>query len=405
MDLFEGAKLGKDTLKNRIIRSATYEGMCDREGFPTQTYLDLYAGLASQDIGALITGFAYVSRQGRSMQIHQAGMDEDAKIEAFKPVTEAVHAQGGRIYLQIAHAGRQTRSQVSGEAVVGISKGKSFYFNERPRVLDESGIRDALDAHVQAAIRAQNAGFDGVQLHGAHGYLLHQLIIPSLNNRWDDYGVDREYGIGVRHLHELIQRIRQCCGAEFTLLIKISAGDDYLHPFTKDNFIQLIRFLDTQPLDGIEISYGTMDYAFNIFRGGFPVETAFKVNSILTGKPWYEKLLWKHGMRHYIRFKAKPFCPMYNLDYAVLAKAHTRIPIICVGGFRSLAHMRDAIDSGVDFVSLCRPFVAEPTFVKCVQGDAEHLSPCTNCNMCAVMCDSGRPLRCYRPKQTEEQNG
>lgn len=397
MDLFENAKLGKDILKNRIIRSATYEGMCDGAGFPTQAYLNLYAALAAQDIGALITGFAFVSRQGRAMQIHQAGMDEDAKIAAFKPMTEAVHAQGGRVYMQLAHAGRQTRSEVSGEAVVGISKRKSFYFNERPRVLDEAGIRDALDAHVQAALRAKQAGFDGVQLHGAHGYLLHQLILPSLNNRSDRFGVDAGYGIGVRHLHEVIQRIRQCGGADFTVLIKLSAGDDYLHPFTQKNFIQLIQFLDTQPLDGIEISYGTMDYAFNIFRGGFPVETAFRVNPILLGKPWYEKLLWKHGLRHYINFRAKPFSPMYNLDYATIAKMHTSIPIICVGGFRSGAHMNEAIDRGIDFTSLCRPFIAEPAFVKGIQADAEHQSPCTNCNMCAVMCDSGKPLRCYRP--------
>jgi len=394
--MFNKAVLGCHQLQNRIIRSATYEGMCDKNGFPTGAYEELYKSLASKEIGALITGFAFVSNQGRAMQEHQAGIEVDAKIDIYKQMVEKVKKNGTKIYMQIAHTGRQTRSNITHEPVVGVSSKKSFYFNEKPVVLNEDELYMVLNQFVEAAVRAQKSGFDGIQLHAAHGYLLHQLILPALNKRSDSFGVDSHWKIGTYHLDYLIDQIRDKCGETFTILLKVSGGDDYLRRFRKELFVNLIKFLDTKSIDAIEVSYGTMDYAFNIFRGDSPMEIAFRVNPLLRDKKSVEKAIWKYGFSHFVKYKIKRFTPMYNLEYAMLAKTYTSIPIICVGGFRTAEHINHALEKGIDFVSMCRPFIAEPDFVMNIKKDNRHVSKCINCNLCAVMCDSGKPTQCYR---------
>jgi 2,4-dienoyl-CoA reductase-like NADH-dependent reductase (Old Yellow Enzyme family) len=394
--MFNKANLGCHQLQNRIIRSATYEGMCDKNGFPTEAYEKLYTSLASEEIGALITGFTFVSNQGRAMQEHQAGIETDAKIDIYKRIVEKVKKTDTKIYMQLAHTGRQTRSKITGEPVVGVSGKKSFYFNEKPVVLTADEIYTILDQFVEAAVRAQKSGFDGIQLHAAHGYLLHQLILPALNKRSDSFKVDSHWKIGIHHLDYLIDEIHNKCTEQFTILLKVSSGDDYCRTFKKESFVNLIEFLDTKPIDGIEVSYGTMDYAFSIFRGNSPIETAFKVNPLLRDKKFIEKTIWKHVLSHFVKYKIKRFIPTYNLDSALLAKAHTSIPIICVGGFRTAEHINHALEKGIDFVSMCRPFIAEPDLISNIKKDNSHVSKCINCNLCAVMCDSGKPTQCYR---------
>ena len=396
MKVFEPVVLGRDKLQNRIIRSATYEGMADEKGVPTQSYIDYYELLAKQHIGGIVTGFAFISTQGRAMQKRQAGIDRDELIPVYRKMTDAVRRAGGHIYMQIAHAGRQTRSQATGQPVVGISRKKSFYFNDTPKCLDELELCGVLDGFIKAAARAKKAGFHGVQLHAGHGYLLHQLIMPSLNRRNDRFGIDTACGVGTAHLSYVINGIRKECGYDFTLLIKVSSADDYCRPFTENNFINLIRYLDTQPLDGIEISYGTMDYAFNIFRGGHPVGLAFNVNPIFQSQPPWLNFIWKKAGVPFVKRKLKAYRPMYNLERAVLAKAHTSIPIIVVGGFRRLDECQKATGLGIDFTSASRPFIADPEWAKRIMESPGHESICINCNWCAVMCDSGRPTKCYR---------
>ena len=396
MRVFEPVVIGKDKLQNRIIRSATYEGVADEKGVPMQGYIDYYESLAKQQIGGIITGFAFISTQGRAMQMRQAGIDRDELIPVYRKMTEAVRGAGSHIYMQIAHAGRQTRSQATGQPVAGISKKKSFYFNDQPKCLETAELYEVLDGFIKAAVRAKKAGFHGVQLHAGHGYLLHQLIMPALNRRKDIFGIDTAYGVGTAHLSYVIDGIRRECGDDFTLLIKISSGDDYFKSFTEENFINLIKYLDTQPLDGIEISYGTMDYAFNIFRGSHPVELAFNVNPIFKSQPQWLNFIWRKVGVPFVKRKLIDYRPMYNLEHAVIAKEHTGIPIIVVGGFRRLGECQNAIDLGVDCISASRPFIADPAWVKRMMDSPDHESICINCNWCAVMCDSGRPTRCYR---------
>jgi 2,4-dienoyl-CoA reductase-like NADH-dependent reductase (Old Yellow Enzyme family) len=402
MKLFEPRDIGGLRMKNRIIRSATYEGMCDEHGFPTAEYKNLYTGLAEKEIGAVITGFAYISPQGKAMQPAQAGIDSDDKILRFAEVTDAVHSRGGVLFMQIAHTGRQTTRHAAGGTVKGVSDKRSPYFRERTEPLSTLECSETAVQFGHAALRAKKAGFDGVQVHAAHGYLIHQFLLPSLNTRRDRFGIDPETGTGTAFLQEVIQNISEQCGTDFPVLVKISGSDDLKPPFAPEQFINLIRFLDTQEIDGIEISYGTMDNAMNIFRGNVPIKTALNVNPLFkTTNPVKRFYMHRLLLPLFLR-RIKPFSSMYNLEFARTAKQHTDKPVITVGGCRSGIDMNNALEqNAADCIGICRPFICEPDLVLTLMKDPEYTSQCINCNLCAVMCDSSSPTRCYKEKNHE----
>ncbi|MBU0676448.1 MAG: NADH:flavin oxidoreductase [Proteobacteria bacterium] len=396
MLVFESAKLGVVTVKNRIIRSATFEGMCDDSGCPTVAYTDLYCNLAKENVGAIITGFTYISADGKAMQPGQAGMDGTDKVGPFQVTTEAVHRYGSKIFMQLAHTGRQTSQEAVEGAVVGVSHKKSPYFKVQPKKLSTSQAERVITRFADSAFFAQQAGFDGIQLHAAHGYLLHQFILPAVNDRTDRYGIDSQTGIGTSFFEAVIDEVRRRCGPNFPVLVKISAADDNRQPFGREQLSRLIGFLDRKQVAGIEISYGTMDQALNIFRGDIPIEQILKFNPFYRVKSRLLRYCWKVFVLPILRRRVKPFTSCYNLDSAQFAKRYTDIPIISVGGFRQGREIHLAVEKGrADFVALSRPLLCEPGFVTELKNDPDYVSRCCNCNICAVMCDSKYPTRCY----------
>lgn len=403
--LFSGIQIGSLALRNRIVRSATYEGAADTDGAPGESYLRMYEQLGAMHIGLIITGFVYVSREGRAIQPLQAGMDSRENITAYRRVTDAVHRGGAPIIAQLAHTGRQTRRSVTGVRPFSSTRRRSLYFRERPRLL---GRKDALEIalrFVRAATLAREAGFDGVQLHAAHGYLLHQLLLPDVNRLANEYGINRATGIGTELADRIIDSIREACGEDFPILVKISGETDYRRDFYPEHFDRFIEWLHGKRVAAIEISYGTMDYALNIFRGDVPVELALRHNPLFQTR----SRLLRAGIEYYFRHKMLPvfipFTPMYNLVYAARAKTLTDIPIITVGGARAKSEMEEAIALGkTDLVAMSRPFLREPDIViRMEQAAGDYHSPCENCNHCVLMCDAGRLTKCYKryPKSQE----
>ena len=201
---------GKLHLKNRILKSGIYEGRCNPHGFPLQSYIDYYKTFAMNGVGGLITGFAYISPEGRAMQPLQAGIDHPDKVPYYQKVTKAVHSQGCPIFLQIAHAGRQTLKRITRSAIRGSSSKRSAYFRGRPIPLLNGEVYLKIREFADAASLAKESGFDGIQLHAAHGYLIHQFLLSAINDRRDEFGIDKNTGIGSAFLE-------QVSGSVFTL--------------------------------------------------------------------------------------------------------------------------------------------------------------------------------------------
>ena len=396
MNIFEPANMGTVRLKNRIIRSATFEGMGNEEGLPGFLYKKMYVNLARNGVGGIITGFNFVSEEGKAMQPGQTGLASALSIPYFREVVNGVHQYDCKIFAQLAHTGRQTRSSDTGKPVVGASEKKSMYFKSKPRKLTTEEVCGIINKFALAALHAKQAGFDGIQLHAAHGYLIHQFLLPCINNRKDIFAVDPTTEIGTKFLDIIIDKIREQCGWDYPILIKISGSDDYgKNSFSANQFIRLINFLNEKKVDGIEISYGTMDQALNIIRGQIPTDIILNHNPVYNTNKKLNRWLLKNIIFPTVKKRLKPFAPMYNLQYAKEAKKHTRIPIISVGGYRSSRDIKYVIKNGnADFVSMSRTFICEPDFVEKMKLNENYISKCVNCNYCTVMCDTNNPTKC-----------
>lgn len=396
-DLFSPASLGDVRLRNRFIRSATFEGAADSDGNPTDHYEQILTELAAHKLGAIITGFVFSDQTGRAIQPGQAGINLESTIQKFRQITDAVHKHECAIFLQISHAGRQTNKRATKGKVHGVSSRKSHYFGSIPEVLNENEISQIEDIYAQAARNAQMAGFDGIQLHCAHGYLIHQFLHPAINDRQDMYGLDPVTGIGTLFLSRIIEKTRELCGISFPILVKISGGDDLSPVFTEKNLVDLTLFLDSMNVAGIEVSYGTMENALNIFRGStIPIETILKYNARYGKKNRLSRFLWKRLIGPVLSRQIKPFTPLYNLANARIVKQNTSIPVIYIGGLRNGKEMAEILESkSADFLSLSRPLICEPDLVCKIEKDPMVASHCLNCNICAIMCDSGKSTRCY----------
>ena len=190
--VFEKSIIGKIKLNNKIIRSATHEGMADKEGFPTDKLKNLYIKLAKGGVGAIITGYTGVLANGKASLVGMTMIDDNKYIPKFQEVTEAVHEHNTPIILQLAHCGRQTRSVSTGYPIVAPSAIRDKLYNDTiPLELTDSGINEIIDAFVSSIVRAKKSNFDGVQLHLAHGYLLAQFLSSYTNRRKDKWSDER----------------------------------------------------------------------------------------------------------------------------------------------------------------------------------------------------------------------
>lgn len=385
-------------IRDRIYRSSTFEGMADQSGFLKEEYYKLYRDLAKNGVKNIITGCTYISQEGKMVQPGQAGIDDDDKIPNFQRLTNEVHQYSSRIYLQLSHAGRQTSTSVTKMKVVGASNINSAYFNSQPKALNIDEIHSIIDSFASAALRAKHSGFDGIQIHAAHGYLVHQFLHPNINIRTDEYGISDKSGIGELFLEQIIHKIREKCGADYPILVKISASDDLKRPFSFDQLTSLVRLLHHERVYAIEVSYGTMEDALNIFRGkSLPVNTILKHNFRYKKTNSLIRLIWKLFIIPVFQRRVIKYSENYNQHFSKRIKKLTDIPVISVGGIRKGKDILRMIESGTsDYVSLCRPFICEPDFINQIIMNNDYVSKCEYCNICAVMCDSAYPTRCYK---------
>jgi 2,4-dienoyl-CoA reductase-like NADH-dependent reductase (Old Yellow Enzyme family) len=344
--LFSPLRVGSLTLPNRFVRSATHDFLADEDGSVTERTVDLYRTLAEGEVGLIITGHAYVAPEGRA-SARQIGVDSDSKVAGLGRLAAAVHAFPSRTMLQIAHAGRQTKEKVC--ACVPLAPSAVFepVLKVMPREMTGADIRKMIDDFVEAGGRAKEAGFDGVQLHGAHGYLLSGFFSPYTNRRRDSYGGSTENR--ARAAVEILRGIKDRCGRGFPVIIKLNSEDYLPGGLDVQESIALARILEREGIDAIEVSGGTSEAG----RGS----------------------MWP-GVR-----------PEEDEGYFVPAaariKAAVKVPVFGLGGFRTFRVMERAVASGrVDAISLSRPFIREPHLVRKFRTGDVLRSECISCNKC-----------------------
>jgi len=387
--LFEPLRLGKLELENRIIHSATYECMATADGEVTDPLVERYRKLAQGRVGLLIPGYMYVHPFGRAIPT-QTGIHNDDMIPGLRRLTDAVHAEGGRVVFQLMHAGRQTKKKYAGQKPHGPSRQKrDELYLTKAKAMSEEQIQQVIEAFTEAAGRAVEAGADGIQLHAAHGYLLSQFLSPFYNKRTDQWGGSDENRF--RLLGQVLDATRKAVPEGTPILVKMNSDDYTPKPgVTPEHAVTYAKMLAVRGIDLIEVSSGTLSWSFMaMIRGGVPVK------DLSRALPWIIRPIARKMLR---KLEGKfTFETPYNLDTAARVKeAVGDVVVSAVGGMRKLSEMEQNVSDGrVDCVSLSRPFIREPFLAKRFQEGKATEAACISCNRCFAAIGMGLPLRCY----------
>ena len=341
-------RLGSLEIPNRLVRSATEEGLSTGDGAPTQRLVDLTADLARGGVGLIVAGSAFICREGRGAT-NVTGIDRDALVEPLGRMCDAVHAAGGRLAVQLLHSGSTLRPVMVAEkeGPYGPSAETADPVCLAPvKELSKAEIAGIVELYAQAASRALRAGFDAVQIHAAHGYLIDQFLSPARNRREDAYGGSLQRR--ARLLYEVHEAVRGAVGPDFPVFVKMSAHDGGAGGGQPAEAALVAAELDRLGIDAIEVSAGTPEAAR---RGG-----------------------WDHIL-------PAPIPEGRFFAYALTIKEKVRCPVLSVEGWRDPLRIADALER-IDAVSLCRPFIREPALVARWRSGDLAPATCISCNKC-----------------------
>lgn len=390
--LFTAVRIGSLTLPNRIAKTATSETMATVDGTLTDAYLGFYERVAAGGVGLVVTGNLFAEPPGQSTPL-QAGIESDARIPAWRELTDAIHRHGARAFAQINHGGRQVFPRAIGRReAVSASDVREKLMWTRPRPMSETEIEASIAAFAEAARRARAAGFDGVQIHSGHGYLVSQFLSPYTNRRRDGWGGGLDARL--RFLREVYRRTRERVGADFPIILKHNAEDRLAgrRGLTLEESLDAARALEREGLDGIEVTCGMYESGIPMLRGRVPIRALLR-HGLGRHLPWWSRLgarLLEPLLRD--RF---PCVEGFQRSYANAFKRHLAIPVLCVGGFQTGAAMDAALAAGdCDVVSLGRALIADPELPAKLR-DGRPIVECNRCNECIARAGAW-PVACYR---------
>ena len=345
-ELFEPTAIGSLEMPNRFVRSATWLGMADATGGCTRKLIATTAAPAHGGVGLVITGFAFVSPDGQVVA-GQLGACSDRQIPGLTALAVAIHEAGVPAVVQLVHGGAVGK-QVGTDPLHGPSE-ISGPHGEPVREMDGKDINRITGEFRAAAMRCKQAGFDGVQIHAAHGLLLSQFLSPFYNKRSDEYGGD--LANRARFLLEIIAAVRDATGPDYPVIVKLNAHDALPGGFDEEQMAETAVLLEAAGVECVELSGGTMRAFFvGEFAGFF-------------SPPLRDRAYYRDGARAY--------------------RAKTQMPLMLVGGIRSLEESNELLSSGVaEYISLSRPLIRQPGLIARWKAGHGVSADCISDNAC-----------------------
>jgi len=361
--LFEKTTINGMQLPNRFARSATWEGLAADDGTTTPKIKDFYVELAKGGVGLIITSHTYVRADGMGSP-RQLGLSDDKFIPGLRELTDAIHRHDTPVAVELSHAGILANDKVTQQTPVVLSK-VDGYIGSGGREMTVADIQEIVDAFGQAARRAKEAGFDAIQIHGAHGFLVNQFLSPAFNKRGDAYGGSIENR--TRAVLEILGKMRSFVGNDFPILIKLNSEDRINGGLELEDALQAALLLQDAGIDAIELSGGT-------------VVTGDHAQTDVSNE---EK-------EAYWRTAAKAF------------KDKLTVPLMLVGGIRSLQLAEKLYEQGyADYFSMSRPFIREPDLVaRWASGDLAKAA-CRSDNLCRGPLLEGGAIHCAFEEKKE----
>jgi 2,4-dienoyl-CoA reductase-like NADH-dependent reductase (Old Yellow Enzyme family) len=383
-EFFTAGKIGPLTLRNRSIRSAAFEGMCPGNR-PSEDLLEYHRSVAAGGIGMTTIAYAAVDRSGLSFN-HQLWLRPEV-IKDLRKITDAVHKEGAAASIQIGHCGLMAKRSVAGGFPIAPSGGFNLYGITFPRAMNPQKIREIIDSFGNAVNIAYESGFDAVEVHAGHGYLISQFLSPYTNKRKDEWGGSFENR--TRFMKEVMNRVMSVAGNRTAVLVKMNMRDAVRGGMEPEESIRVARILENLGAHALVLSGGMVSASpMHVMRGQIPAKimaSGLKNPFMKIGISLFGGLL----------IKKEPFSELFFLEDAIRFRQTVKTPLVYVGGVTSKENIEEVMRRGFDFVQFARPLIHDPCFINKIKTGEIEKSGCEYTNYCIAVMYSGR-MRCHQ---------
>ncbi|WP_302576446.1 NADH:flavin oxidoreductase [Phocaeicola barnesiae] len=370
--LFTPGKIGPLTLRNRTIRSAAFESMCPGNK-PSKELLDYHHSVAAGGIGMTTVAYAAVTRSGLSFD-RQLWMRPEI-VPGLRELTDAVHREGAAVSIQLGHCGNMSHKAICGETPVGASTGFNLYSPTFVRGLRKDELAPMARAYGDSVRLAREAGFDAVEIHAGHGYLISQFLSPYTNHRKDEFGGSLENRM--RFMDMVMDEVMKAAGNETAVLVKMNMRDGFKGGMDIDESLQVAKRLVDDGVQALVLSGGFVSKApMYVMRGTMPIKTMTHYMTC-----WWLK--WGVRMAGRMMIPTIPFKEAYFLEDALrFRKEITQIPLVYVGGLVAREKIDEVLNDGFEFVQMGRALLNEPGFVNRMKAEGMARCNCKHSNYC-----------------------
>ncbi|MEF9923568.1 MAG: NADH:flavin oxidoreductase [Muribaculaceae bacterium] len=368
--LFTPANIGPVTLRNRAIRSAAFEGMCENNS-PSQMLYDYHTSVARGGVGMTTVAYAAVSHNGLSFP-RQLWMRPDI-IHSLRDLTDGIHAEGAKASIQLGHCGNMSHKSTAGETPLGACSGFNIYSPTFVRGMDLSDIREMAVAFGESVRMARDSGFDCVEIHAGHGYLISQFLSPYTNHRKDKFGGSLDNRMAF--LRMCMNEVMTAAGSDMGVVVKTNMRDGFKGGMEIDDCMTVAHELQELGAHALVLSGGFVSKApMYVMRGAMPFKTLTHYMTC-----WWLKYGVKLAGRMMI--PKVPFEELYFLEDALKFRKELSMPLIYVGGCVSREGIDKVLNNGFEFVQMARALLNEPDFVNRMR-DGEERCGCDHVNYC-----------------------